>query len=139
MRLRGSKPMPELRAAALLRIDAAAERARLRFAVEGLGAALEYLATEAEARLLLSQPGKPPTAAAYPLVASEVSARRKGRKETVTMLAAAVEIVAAADAWKLTMATIREVRRTAKLAVAAAQNPAEIAAAEAVTWPTPSP
>jgi hypothetical protein len=131
-----------LRVAALTRIDAEAEAARLLFLTPGAGQAMEYLATEAEARAFLAaaadaQGGKPPSLDSYPFVVAEAAAlARVG--SVVEPVALAMQLVAQADAWRPAGAAIKELRRAAKMRTGAATTAAELRRAAEVRWPTPA-
>lgn len=129
-----------LKAAAILQIDTEAEAARLRYLTAGAGQALEYQATEAEARALLAEAagGGTPDPAAYPFVQAEVAAVLSATGAAVPIADAAAAVLVEADAWKAVGAYIKELRRAAKLRVDAAPSPAAVAAAAAgIGWPAP--
>lgn len=125
-------PIETLRARALVEIDAAAERARLRFMTPGAGQALEYQATEAEARAYDGTGG----AEEWPWLAAEQAALAASGA-TVSLADVAADIIVLADAWRTIGATIKTLRRTAKLQVTAATTAAEIRTAATVSWPSP--
>jgi hypothetical protein len=119
--------LEQVRQAALAEIDNAAERARGAFITIAAGQAMEYLATEAEARAFdAGAPGP------FPFLEAERDAR--GGKVTLAQVSAAV--LAQAQAWALAGATIKAMRRSTKLRVEAAETIEDIAAAlAAVAWP----
>jgi hypothetical protein len=128
-----------LKAAALVRIDAEAEAARLAFVTGGAGQALEYQATEVEGRAAVAAAaaGETLDPAAYPFVAAEASAFAEVGI-VVSLLEAAQQVVVQADQWAMVGSLIKALRRGAKLRVEAAANPAEvIAAASGIPWPAP--
>lgn len=125
------RPLADQKAAAMVAVDTAAEAARLRYITPGAGQALEYVATETEARAYGAAVS--PVAADYPYLAAEVAAQGGA----VSMADVAAAVIAQADAWRPAGALIKELRRGAKIAIAAATTPAGIAAAAQVTWPTP--
>lgn len=128
-----------IKAAALVRIDAEAEAARLAFVTGGAGQALEYQATEAEGRAAVAAAASGATLdpADYPFVVAEMTAFAEVGI-TVTLLDAAQQVVAQADAWQSTGSLIKALRRGAKLRVEAAGTPAEVAAAASgIPWPSP--
>jgi hypothetical protein len=131
-----------LRAAALARIDAEAESARLLFLTPGAGQAMEYLATEAEARAFLAaaagaHDGTAPSLEGYPFVAAEAAALA-AVGSVVEPVALAEQLVAQADAWRAAGAAIKELRRAAKMRIAATTTAAELRRAAEVRWPTPA-
>jgi hypothetical protein len=131
------KDLPALKAAARARVNAAAEAARQAYITPGAGQALEYQATETEARTLLALPD--PAAAdpaALPfLVAEQAALASQGQRVTLSQVAA--QVLALASAWAQAGARIKELRRGAVLAIDAAANPVEIEAAEVIDWPRP--
>lgn len=137
MRLTATKPVAALRLAASARVDAEAEAARLQFLTGGAGQALEYQATEAEARALLMAGGTPDPAD-YPFVQAEVAAILAATGVVVTIESAAAAVVVEADGWKAVGSAIKELRRSAKMRIEAAASPAAIeAAATGIPWPVP--
>jgi hypothetical protein len=116
-------------------VDREAEAARLRFITGGAGQALEYQATEAEARAFLAAAA--PALAAYPFLKAEVDARELAEGTAPAPAAVAAEIVAQAEAWTVVGAEIKRLRRAAKLAIDAAASPQAARAAAMVTWPEP--
>ena len=127
-----STPIETLRARAIAAIDAAAERARLRFLTGGAGQALEYQATEVEARAYAGAGD----ASDWPWLAAEQAALAAvGQAASLADVAAAV--IAQADAWRSVGASIKALRRAAKLQVEAATTAAEIRTAATVSWPSP--
>jgi hypothetical protein len=130
-----------LRAAALARIDAEAEAVRAQFLTPGAGQAMEYLATEAEARAFLAASAgalvaTAPSLNGYPFVAAEAAALA-AVGSVVEPVALAEQLVAQADAWRAAGADVKELRRAAKMRVAAAATAAELRRATEVRWPTP--
>jgi hypothetical protein len=125
-------PIETLRARALVGIDAAAERARLRFITGGAGQALEYQATEAEARAYDGTG----VAEDWPWLAAEQAALAAAG-QAVSLTDVAEMAIGLADAWRATGAAIKALRRTAKLQVEAATTAAEIRTAATVSWPSP--
>jgi hypothetical protein len=116
--------LAEVKTAMSARIDEDAEACRARFITPGAGQAMTYLRKEMEARLWHAEA----PVSSYPFLAAEAEATGKPIAELVAI------VVAAADAWAVTGAAIEAARRKAKLALAAAGNLAEIAAAAAVDW-----
>jgi hypothetical protein len=119
----------QVRAAALIEIDAAAERARGAFITRGAGQAMEYLATEAEARAFDAGARGP-----FPFLEAE----RDAADAAVTLAQVSTAVLAQATAWAQAGAAIKRMRRAAKLRVEAAETIEEIAVAlAAVKWPEP--
>ncbi len=132
MRLNAGPDLAGLKAVALRRVEAAAERARV-LVGGGPGEILELLAAEADARAALAR-GRPPAEGEHPFVDSEVTAHsRAGR--ALTRAAAAAALVAEADARMRRLAAIRTLRRAARLRIIDATTPAEVRAAEDAGWP----
>lgn len=118
-----TKDIAALRRVAAGRIDAAAEALRLRYMTGGAGQAMVYQAKAAEALRLSGDAD--PSPAGYPLLAAEVGITAP----TLTGVGAAV--LAAHDEWTRIGALIEAARLAAKAAIAAAGDPAAVAAAEA--------
>lgn len=137
MRIDLGQPLEAVRAAALAEVDAAAEAARRQFLTPGAAQALEYTATEAEARAYAAA-GMPAAVAAgtYPFLEAELAAL-----QAVGVAAALGEVAASvlhqAEAWRQAGAAIKALRRAAKLRIEAAGSVAAIRAAAQVTWPAP--
>jgi hypothetical protein len=127
VRRRWGESLAEVRAGALAEIDAGAEVARGAFITRGAGQAMEYLATEAEARAFdAGAPGP------FPFLEAE----RDALGGTVTLAQVSAAVVAQANAWAVVGSTIKRVRRGAKMRVEAATTVEEIAVALAdVEWP----
>jgi hypothetical protein len=129
LRRRWGDDLAQVRAGALAEIDAAAEVARGAFITRGAGQAMEYLATEAEARAFNAGAPGP-----FPFLAAERDALGNG----VTLAQVAAEVLAQAGAWQVVGAAIKRTRRAGKLAVEAAATVEEVAAAlAAIEWPQP--
>lgn len=125
-----------IRADATRRIDAAAEAARLSFITRGAGQALEYAATEAEARAAVAA-ADPLDANDYPWLTAELNALT-AVGVTTTLRGVAESVVAQADGWKAVGAQIKELRRAAKMAIAAETDPVQIESiVRGVSWPAP--
>jgi hypothetical protein len=141
MRFDLGSDLETLRAAALARIDAEAEAARLLFLTPGAGQAMEYLATEAEARAFLAAAagigsGKPTSLDGYPLVAA-VARALAAVGNVVQPAALAEQLVAQADAWRAAGAAIKELRRAARMRIAGAETAAGVRRAAEVRLPAP--
>ena len=131
MRINAGPSLAQLKAQLIEQVDREAEAARLRFVTPGAGQALEYQATEAEARAYLADPspgGKP-----WPWLEAE----RAAQGGTPTLAAIAAEVAAQADAWVAVGSAIKQLRRAAKLAIEGATTVAGSRAASSVTWPAP--
>lgn len=116
-------------------VDAGAEAARLRFITPGAGQALEYQATEREARAWLS--AEAPQIDDYPFLKAEVLAVQAATGMTPDPTAVAADVVSQADAWQAVGSEIKRLRRAAKLAIEAAVDAPAARAAAQVTWPAP--
>lgn len=135
MRLDLGPDFATLKAQLLRQVDAEAEIARQRYVTPGAGQALEYQATEAEARAYLAAVN--PTAADYPFVVAEAEAIAAATGTAPPLAAVAQDIIAQASAWAAIGSAIKTLRRTAKLRIEAATTPAEARAAAIVVWPAP--
>lgn len=128
MRLDLGPSLAALKATLAAQIDHDAEAARQRFITPGAGQAMEYQATEAEARRYLIDPS-----GTFPFLAAEVQAQGS----PATFASVAAEVVALADAWAAIGSEIKRLRRAAKLAVEAAPTASAARQAAQVTWPAP--
>jgi len=116
---------------AMQEIDRQAEQVRNRFITPGAGQAMEYLATEEEARELRALPAEAEIEPAdFPLVAAEMAVRGG------TMADAATRVLLAAAAWRQVGAQIKQLRLAGKDAVAAAETLEEVWEAASIEWPT---
>lgn len=122
------KDLDQMKVQALGEVDAAAEAARRRFITPGGGQAMEYMATEAEARDFNAGGVGP-----WPFLEAERGAL--GGDATLAQVSAAV--LAQVEAWKVAGGEIKRLRRAAKMAIEAAMTPAAVAAATVVAWPSP--
>lgn len=125
------RSLAKMKADATVAVDRGAEMARLRFITSGAGQALEYQATEAEARRAVVDPS--PDFAGYPFLAAEWHAG--GNVGGVVDIADVVLVQTAA--WQMVGSEIKRLRRTAKIAIDAATSAAEVAAAANISWPAP--
>jgi hypothetical protein len=117
MRLSLSKDLAPLRAAAIARIDDAAESVRGYFVTLGSGQAMAYQQQKKdEAELVSGNPGINPSK--VPHIAREAALNG------IALLDQAEIILTTAGQWKVVSALIEEKRLSAKQAVAAAGNPA---------------
>jgi hypothetical protein len=115
-------------AAAQVAVDDAAEARRQDFLTPGAGQALEYQQSRAEAVAALAAP-EPLDPAAYPMLAAEQAALAAAGVAPLPSLRAVAESVRQADErWTAIGAAIKEVRRAAKLALAAAPTEARVQA-----------
>lgn len=129
LRRRWGDDLAQVRAGALAEIDAAAESARGAFITRGAGQAMEYLATEAEARAFMAGAAGP-----FPFLDAE----RDALGGAVTLAQVAAEVLAQAAAWQVVGGAIKRTRRAGKLAIEASGSVEDIALAlAAVTWPQP--
>lgn len=112
--------LPEVKAAAIITIDTAAEVARMRFLTAGSGQTLEYQATADEAdRALAATTSLRP--ADYPWLTAEQDALHQVGIE-VTTLDVAQQVHQVMAAWSVVGSTIKLTRRAAKLRVDAATD-----------------
>lgn len=120
-------------AAARRRIEAAAEAERMKYLTAGTGKALTYDAKRAEAERFAGDPSPDP--ADYPFAAAEATVRG------ITLAAQVALWGANITAWATVLGpAIEAAEQGAKLAVdaaVAAKDAEALAAAEAVTWPSP--
>jgi hypothetical protein len=127
LRRRWGDDLAQVRVGALLEIDAAAENARGAFITRGAGQAMEYLATEAEARAFdAGAPGP------FPFLEAE----RDAQAGSVTLAQVSATVLAQAEAWATVGAAIKRIRRAGKMQVEAAETVEAIAVALAgIQWP----
>jgi hypothetical protein len=138
MRLDLGPSLAALKQQLLSRVDAAAEAARLRFITPGAGQALEYQATEREARAYVAAGSPLPfDGAAYPFLEAERQAIFDATGPLLTGAEIAAMVIANADAWAATGAEIKRLRRSAKLLIEQATTPQAARAAAQVAWPQP--
>jgi hypothetical protein len=120
--------------------DLAALKAKATAAIDGQAeTALEYQATEAEARIAAAQmaAGQTLDPADFPFVAAEAAAMAAVGAGGVTLEMVVPVVIQQADAWKMAGSMIKELRRAAKMMVEAATTPAEVIAAQRIPWPRP--
>ena len=113
--------LDEKKVAAKLKVDSAAEKARLRFITNGSGQAMVYQekADEAADFIANSYPaptGSPPTYVGYPFIQAEINATGKTKEQ------AADDIIAQRTAWVATGAQIEEERLGGKSAIDSASD-----------------
>lgn len=120
--------LPTMKLRAIADVDAAAEVARRRFITIGSGQAMEYMATEAEARDFNAGGAGP-----WPFLEAERDASAEG----TTLAEVAAAVLQQVAAWQAVGAEIKRLRRAAKMAIDAALNAAGVAAATVVVWPEP--
>jgi hypothetical protein len=135
MRLDLGPSLSELKRQVEEQIDRDAEVARLRFITPGAGQALEYQATEAEARKFLVTEDIDPDD--YPFLQAEVHAIEESTGHAPALVYVALEVLHNADAWRSVGAEIKRLRRSAKLAVSAATTAQEVRQAAMIPWPQP--
>ncbi len=136
----GNKNLPALRQVAYAAIDSAAETCRLQYMTPGYGQAMVYLQKLAEAQRFITayptagSPGVPTVAdpVDWPFVSAELNINGS------SMWAVADTIVTTAQAWLTVAPQVETLRLSAKRAVTAAMTQAAIAAAQSVSWPSPS-
>ncbi|MEI6558284.1 MAG: hypothetical protein WCO00_07725 [Rhodospirillaceae bacterium] len=119
------------RAEACQRVDAEAEALRARFLTPGSGQAMSYLIKAQEARAVLAGGGAAPILTA--LLGIELDPATGAPAASLERLAAIVD--AEAGRWQAAEAGIDAARRGAKIRIAAAPGPAEVAALFPVAWP----
>lgn len=127
--------LEEVKAAALVRIDAEAEAERLQHVTPGAGQAMVYLAKEAQARACLSEVDPDPQD--YPLLACTIGIERHpitGEEATTVQEVAAI-VIAVAGGWAAVAAAIEAARLGAKAAVEGAETAGEIEALFPIAWP----
>lgn len=120
--------LPAMKIRAIEEIDASAEMARRRFITIGAGQAMEYMATEAEARDFDAGGAGP-----WPFLEAE----REALGEGTTLAQVSAAVLAQVNAWKVAGGEIKRLRRAAKMAIEAAVTPAAVASATVVAWPAP--
>jgi hypothetical protein len=126
--------LARLRAEAIAAIDLAAERSRAPFVTHGAGQVMEYQATLAEAQRF-DDALEPHF---FPWLQAEVEAQAEAGR-SVELGEVAAMVLRRASAWEVAGTEIKRLRRAAKLRVAQATTPEEIAAAAAaIPWPQPS-
>ena len=116
-------------------IDAQAEATRLLFLTPGSGQALEYTATESDAKRAIATGGLL-APADYPWLAAEQAAMAAAGQQ-VNIGQVAQGVLATMAGWAQVGAQIKRIRRTAKLQIDAAASVADVNAACVVTWPHP--
>jgi hypothetical protein len=126
MKLNLKKDLNPIRAAAIAKIDAAAELERGKYVTLGAGQAMVYWEKERQAELVAATPDINPQIVL--LVAAE--AERTGS----TLLDAAAVILSLAHEWRQVAPVIEQKRMAAKDAVAAANTPAAIETATEIQW-----
>jgi hypothetical protein len=128
--------LAELRSNAEVTIDTAAETARLQWLTQGTGQALEYADTQTQAAAAMTSPD-PLDPALYPMIVAEQQAQ--AAVGVMITLRQTVQIISAQSAaWQSAGATIKQIRRTAKLKIASATTSAQIdLIVSELSWPTP--
>lgn len=117
------RDLDALRTWLAVRIDAEAEKVRLRFLTPGAGQALTYQRKEAEARAWLVD-----NSAAVPFLTAEAPARG------MTIAALASEVVGLADAWVAVGSAIEALRMGAKADLGVAEKIGHIIEAARIDW-----
>lgn len=138
MRFDLGPPLAAVKQRLLQQVDADAEAARLQFITPGAGQALEYEATERQARAYLAAGSPEPfDAAAYPFIEAERQAVLAATGMLPSPADIVTSVIASADGWMTVGAEIKRLRRAAKMAIEAAESVAAARAAAAVAWPSP--
>lgn len=120
--------LDDRKAALKARLDALAERERLKYITPGAGQAMTYQAKAEEAKRLAED--LLPNPVAYPMLAAEVGVT------AATLEAVGAIVLAASQQWGLIGAEIEAARLTAKRAIDQAET-IEDARAVNPAWPTP--
>jgi hypothetical protein len=126
MKLNLKKDLTPIRAAAIAKIDAAAELARGRYITLGAGQAMTYLEKERQAETVCADPNINPNLVRLVAIDAE--------RYNVTLLDAAAVILTMAESWRVVGPMIEDKRMVAKDLVAAATTPAAIEAATEIAW-----
>lgn len=126
MKLNLKKDLTPIRAAAIAKIDAAAELERGKYITLGAGQAMTYLEKERQAETVCADPNINPNLVRLVAIDAE--------RYNVTLLDAAAVILTMAESWRVVGPLIEDKRMVAKDAVAAATTPAEIEAATEIQW-----
>lgn len=113
-------------AAAVIAVDRAAEAYRMHFITPGYGQTMTYQQKLAEARELLANPSIDDDEVPHIIVEAAASGVDPQEK--------AAEIVSTFEQWRHISSTVEGKRMTAKSAIAAAENEADITAAVNVMW-----
>lgn len=127
-------PLGHVKNVALAWVDKAAEAERQKYVTPGAGQALEYRATEDEARRW--QPGE--TLAGYPFLAAEADAMESALGVRPADADVVATVIAQADAWVSVGSRIKRLRREAKMRIEAAATEDEVRAAVNVSWEPPA-
>ena len=123
-------PLSRLKADACLKIDIAAEAARMQFITPGEGQAWTYQRKEREAEAFIAASN--PDAADYPVLAACIPG------DGSDLATVAQTVLTARDAWLQVGAAIEGIRRAAKTQVEAAINAAAIQTIlDGLNWPAP--
>ena len=123
-------PLSRLKADACLKIDIAAEAARMQFITPGEGQAWTYQRKEREAEAFIAASN--PDAADYPVLAACIPG------DGSDLATVAQTVLTARDAWLQVGAAIEGIRRAAKTQVEAAVDAAAIQTIlDGLNWPAP--
>ena len=128
-RVKRDRDLAEVQAAAVARVNAAAESVRGQYLTGGQGQAMTYDAKAQEAAAY--QAASDPVDGGYPFLAAEAAALGW------TLQAVAERVAATRTLWVQIGAEIEGTRQGALAGIAAAENVDAVALAEAFTWPTP--
>jgi hypothetical protein len=124
-----------VKAAAMAKVDRVAEARRQQHITPGPGQALEYQATEAEARRWKPGDGF----AGYPFMRAEADAIEDATGTRPSAAEVASAIIMQADAWAQIGARIKRRRRAAKMKIEAATTEDEVRVLVEVVWDDPPP
>jgi hypothetical protein len=124
-----------VKAAAMAKVDRIAEARRQQHITPGPGQALEYQATEAEARRWRPGDGF----AGYPFMRAEADAVEDATGTRPSAAEVAAAIIMQADAWAQIGARIKRRRRAAKMKIEAATTEDEVRVLVEVLWDDPPP
>lgn len=136
MRLKLGQSLDEIKASAKSKIDTEAEAVRASFRTQGEGQAIEYAATEADARAFIKQLNASLTN--YPFLKAEVDAVSGASGSAPDPYDVARGIIMRANAYLALCASVKLLRRQAKLAIDAATTVDEVRAVANVNWPSPN-
>jgi hypothetical protein len=136
LRLDLGPALAAVKAEALARVDAEAEEARRAWITLGAGQAMEYMATEADARAY--QAARAASAPADPIGSWPwLEAEQAARGGAMPLGDIADEVVANANGWTAAGAAIKALRRGRKLQIESAATITAVRAAFPIPWPAP--
>jgi hypothetical protein len=130
--------LAKLQAAALRRVDSAAESARSQWITLGVGQSQEYNYTLQEA-MAANAAADPLDGSSYPWLQAELDAQIAAGDTTATLRTVVADVMGKVAAWQTAGVTIKQTRRTAKLAILAATNAEAVnAVLSGLSWPVKS-